>query len=80
MYYGNEHTFELEYRGFNIEVSVEYDIAIDRGNQFNPPEVDIDFGDIFVARTLKPISQRLKKALMAQYVEYFDETVQEEHL
>jgi len=80
MYYGNEHILELEYRGFTFEVSVEYNIAIDRGTQFNPPEVDIDFGDIFNTERRKPISNRLKNALMAEFQEYFEETVQEEHL
>ncbi len=80
MYYGNEHTLELEYRGFTFEVSVEYNIAIDHGTQFNPPEVDIDFGDIFNTESRKPISNRLKNALMIEFQEYFEETVQEEHL
>jgi len=79
MYYSNEHTLELEYRGFTFEVSVEYNIAIDRGTQFSPPEVDIDFGDIFNTESRKPISNRLKNALMVEFQEYFEETVQENH-
>lgn len=80
MYYGNEHTFELEYRGFTFEVSVEYDIELDRGTQFSPPEVNIDFGDVFNIKTRKPISKRLKNALLVEFQDHFEETVQENHL
>lgn len=80
MYYANEHTSELEYRGFTFEVSVEYNISIDRGTQFSPPEVDINFGDIFNAERHKPISNSLKNALMVEFQDHFEEIVQEEHL
>jgi hypothetical protein len=80
MYYANEHTCELEYRGFTFEVFVEYNITTYLGNQFNPPEVDIDFGNIFAAKNGKPISNSLKNALMTKFQDHFEETVQEEYL
>ncbi len=80
MCYDNEHTFELEYRGFTFEVSVEYDIELDRGTQFSPPEVNIDFCDIFNLKKRKPISNRLKNALIVEFQDHFEETVQENHL
>jgi len=79
MTYENALTFEISLRGCEFEVSLEYNFESGNATRTDPSYFDIDLGDIWSLKTLKPVSKRLSVALMNEYEEYFTDCIYEQH-
>lgn len=75
--YDNDITINVEYRGFEFDVTIHYKYDLPTGFSDDPYGAQIDIGYITRPSTLKPLSQRLTCALLKEYQKNFIEDILE---
>tara|TARA_Y100000015_G_C2381886_1_gene85403 strand:- start:98 stop:355 length:258 start_codon:yes stop_codon:yes gene_type:complete len=73
--YDNDITINVEYRGFEFPVTIHYDYDSPTGFTDDPYGGQTDIGYITRPTTLKPLSQRLTRALLKEYKQSFTESI-----